>query len=139
MDVDLGLGSDLSDDSDDGDFAEYNQRVEEERKRRREELGQAEDEASGTMAEITPAADPEEEPVVEEPEEKEQEFDSDGEPIPQDPDATTAAAAGKSLAELNLERARLNAKRLETDDIAPAERRRIQQELILAKQQEDDR
>ena len=31
MDVDLGLGSDLSDDSDDGDFAEYNKRVEEEK------------------------------------------------------------------------------------------------------------
>ena len=93
------------------------------------------------MADLTPVADPEEEPVAEEPEEKEQEFDSDGEPIPQDPDATTstAAPAGKSLAELNLERARLNAKRLETDDIAPAERRRIQQELILAKQQEDER
>lgn len=76
---------------------------------------------------------------MEEPEEKEQEFDSDGEPIPQDPDAAPEIAAGKSLAELNLERARLNAKRLETDDIAPAERRRIQQELMIAKQDEEER
>ena len=39
VDVDLGLGSDLSGDDSDGDFGEYNKRVEQEKKRRREELG----------------------------------------------------------------------------------------------------
>ena len=131
---DIGLESNSDSEDSGGDFEQYDKKRKEAKRQRQDELGvQLADAAEAAMMtpnqsilQQSPSAGP-----MEDDEELATEVNSDGETIAEDPDGVTTQD-GKSLAELKRERERQNAMRNSNvvDDIAPAERRRLQQDMI---------
>ena len=138
---DIGLESNSDSEDSGGDFEQYDKRRKEHKRQRQDELGvQLADAAEASMMtpnqsilQQSPSAGP-----MEDDGELATEVNSDGETIAEDPDAVTTQD-GRSLAELKRERERQNANRNSGTDIAPAERRRLQQEMIQAQRLEEER